>query len=226
MAMQLAAEEPAAGPWRVQSLAVFTQALIDLAGPRIRRPVVVAVDGRSSSGKTTLTDRICARFSTATAVHTDDVAWWHSRFGWTDLLIDGVLDPILRGRSVSYRPPAWQSRSRPGSIEVSVRCDLLIIEGVGAGWRELTRWLDAVVWVQCDEKKAAQRSLARVGAPGESPTLAALHGWMSEEMPFVADQRTWEHANLIVNGAPELPYDPSAQVVVAPAFPPSRSRSL
>src|SRR6476646_264266 len=38
-------------------------------------------------------------------VHTDDIAWWHSRFGWAGLLIDGILVPFHRGELVSFRPP-------------------------------------------------------------------------------------------------------------------------
>jgi hypothetical protein len=38
---------------------------------------------------------------------------------------------------------------------------------------------------------------------------------MAEEIPFNAAQRTWERANVIVCGSPQIPYDPSTEVVVA-----------
>jgi len=50
-------------------------------------------------------------------------------FGWHDLLIGGVLIPARAGRPVSYRPPRWDDRQRPGAIEVPADCPLLIIEG-------------------------------------------------------------------------------------------------
>jgi uridine kinase len=50
------------------------------------RPVVLAVDGRSPSGKTTLAARQADAVAGSVVVHTDDVAWQHSRFGWADLL--------------------------------------------------------------------------------------------------------------------------------------------
>jgi hypothetical protein len=46
-----------------------------------------------------------------------------------------------------------------------------------------------------------------------------MQGWMTEEIPFVADQRTWERADVIVNGTPELAHDPATHVVIAPALP-------
>lgn len=70
-----------------------------------RRPVMLAIDGRSSGGETTLAERLRAAVAGSAVVHTDDIAWWYSRFGWAELLISGVLVPARSGRAVSYRPP-------------------------------------------------------------------------------------------------------------------------
>ena len=40
-------------------------------------------------------------------------------------------------------------------------------------------------------------------------------GWMAEEVPFNTDQRTWERADLIVCGTPEIGFDPATEIVVA-----------
>jgi len=93
-------------------------------------------------------------------VHTDDIAWWHSRFGWADLT-------------------------------------------------------DVSLWVQADERETERRSLARVGRPGESPTVRDLRAWMAEEVPFLSVQRPWERADLIVCGTPEISFDPVAELVVS-----------
>ena len=39
---------------------------------------------------------------------------------------------------------------------------------------------------------------------------------MAEEIPFNTAQRTWERADIIVCGTPEIPYDASTQIVIAP----------
>jgi hypothetical protein len=46
--------------------------------------------------------------------------------------------------------------------------------------------------------------------------LAPEEGWMAEEIPFNAAQRTWERADIIVCGTPEIPYDPGTEIVIAP----------
>jgi hypothetical protein len=79
---------------------------------------VLAVDGRSNSGKTTLAGRIRDLVPGAVVIHTDDIAFEHSRFGWADLLMDGILLPVHAGRAVSYRPPKWNEHGRPGSLEI------------------------------------------------------------------------------------------------------------
>jgi hypothetical protein len=210
--------EPEAGPWRAERLAVVAATVMSSGYGKgaDRRPVVLAVDGRSSSGRTTLAARLQDVVAGSAVVHTDDIAWWHSRFGWADLLIGGILTPARSGRPVSYRPPRWDERQRPGAIEVPADCPLLIIEGVGAARRESARLTDAAIWVQADERETERRNLARVGQPGGSPTVRRMRDWMAEELPFLAGQRPWEHADLIVCGTPHIPFDPATELVVAP----------
>ena len=198
--------------WRAIPIEAFIDRVWRQVGAPAGRPPVLAVDGRSSGGKTTLANRLVAAIPGAAVVHTDDVAWWHAAFDWVDLLVDGVLAPVRRGAAVSYRPPKWDERGRPGAIEVPAGASLLVVEGVGAGRRELTGLLDGVVWVQTDPDEAARRDAARVAAGETTPSNYAA--WMAEEGPFVAAQRAWERAFVTVCGSPALPHDPHADVVI------------
>jgi hypothetical protein len=236
MALQLAPEEPEAGPWRVVLLSTVVNAATRRRPDRsgAGRPAVLAVDGRSNNGKTTLATRISELVPGSVVIHTDDIAWEHSRFGWADLLIDGILAPVHHGRAVSYRPPPWDSHSREGSIEVPAGCPLLIIEGDGAGRREVAHLIDTLIWVQADERETRRRTAARAAnRPAADLANRPVDGapfdddeWMAEEIPFNAAQRTWERADIIVCGTPntpdtpEIPYNPSTQIVIAPPIPP------
>jgi uridine kinase len=194
--------------------------LVNPVGASLGHPAIVALDGRSSSGKTTLAHRLEQAVPGAVTVHTDDIAWWHSFFGSADLLMSGVLEPIRRGQAVAFRPPARDERGRPGAIELPADASLVIVEGVGASRREIAHLLDAAVWVQADLGAIERRNAARVAAGETNPSVVAR--WMQEEFPFVADQRPWERALVIAAGTPELPHDPSTEVVLAPAPWPSR----
>jgi len=218
MALRLAREEPEGGPWRAEPLTMVIEALTRLGSGRAigGRGVVLAVDGRSSSGKTTLAARINSAVADSVVVHTDDIAWWHSRFGWADLLVDDVLAPFRHGEQVSFRPHRWAEHGRQGSILVPAQCPVLIVEGVGAGRSEVSGLIDALVWVQADQQEAERRSLARIGRPGGPRTVGDYREWMAEEDPFVAGERTWARADMLVAGTPQIRLDPASEVAVAP----------
>ena len=180
------------------------------------RPRILGVDGRSGSGKSTLAARLAAEVAGATVVHTDDIAWYESFFGWEQLLVDGVLDPCRRGEAVSFRPPAWDERGRDGAIVVPAACQLLLVEGVGAGRRSLVHHLDALIWVQADMHTARQRCIRRDAAAHEGrDPVAFWDEWQAEEVPLLSRERPWQRAGLVVSGTPTLPHDPVTEVVVA-----------
>jgi hypothetical protein len=204
--------EPELGPWRVVPLADLVAHLHEATQHITNRPVVVALDGRSSSGKTSLSGRLAAHIPGAAVVHTDDVAWSESAFNWAELLAAGVLEPVRRGEAVAFRPPAWEERGREGSIDVPRGIALLLVEGVGSGRRSLTPLVDAVVYVQTDAEVTRARDDVRLAAGEINPENYA--SWMAEEYPFVAAERAWERAVAIVNGSPVPPPDADDEVVL------------
>jgi energy-coupling factor transporter ATP-binding protein EcfA2 len=140
---------------------------------------LVLVDGRSGAGKSTFAHRL-AQVLDAAVVHTDDIAWQHSRFGWSDVLLDGVVTPWRRGAVVSLRPPGWGPSDRPGTVTVPPS-PVLVVEGVGAGRAALASHADLVVWVRSDGDEARRRGVARdvtethpdPSAPDPAPSVAA-----------------------------------------------------
>ncbi|WP_432511663.1 uridine kinase family protein [Kineococcus sp. SYSU DK001] len=212
--MHLLEGEPAAGPWRPASVGDVLDAL---------GTGVVAVDGRSASGKSTLAGLLHAearrRGLTSVVVHTDDLAWHHSFFDWADLLVEGVLAPLRRGVGVACTPPGWAPHGRSGSVDVPAGTDLVLVEGVGAGRREASAFLDALVWVQSDHALARVRGLERDVASGVNGDRAAAEAfwdeWERAEQPFLAGQRPWERARLVVAGTPVIDLAPG-QLAVSP----------
>jgi hypothetical protein len=203
-----------AGPWSVRAVTDVVRDVIALAGGvPSGRPFVLAIDGRSANGKTTLSRKVARTVGSCVVVHTDDIAWRHSIFGWDDLLVRGILEPARRGEAVAYRPPAWDEHGREGSIDVAAGTELLVVEGVGAGRRELMPFIDAVIWVQSDRAESERRDAQRIAAGEASASLYPV--WMAEEVPFQAAQRPWERAAVVVCGSPDLPHNPESELVVA-----------
>lgn len=225
--MRLPPEEPDFGPWRVVSAEAFAKSLhkslLTSEGPGI-----VAIDGRSAGGKTTLATLLSQAVPGSAVVHTDDlpssgnwsgtdahsVPGARSFFDWTRRLLEHVLEPARAGRAVRYRPESWKDWSRgEGAIEVKPGCPLLLLEGVGSARRELTHALDAIVWVQSDVDKAKVRGVARDG--GDAAASAFWDEWMAQELPFLTDQRPWDRANFVVSGTPKLKHDLASELVIS-----------
>lgn len=217
--------EPVAGPWRSLTVAELARLLLgpvtSAASDGPRR--VVAVDGRSGAGKTTLARRLQEAVPAASLVHTDDLAWWEPMFGWAGSAADGVLQPFREGREVRYRPPAWEARDRPGCLEVPLTTRVLLCEGVGASQAALGPLLDVRIWVQSDFAAAERRGIARDFASGvnggEAESIAFWHEWMADETPFLAADRPWERADVIVAGVLEpMPADERLLVSEGPGW--------
>jgi hypothetical protein len=220
MTMTLLEGEPAAGPWRALDTAELVNHVLQVAGQPLGRPQIVAVDGRGASGKSTLAAELKRAVARSAVVHTDDLAWHEPFFAWGHLLRDEILVTLHRGEGVRFQPPAWGLHGREGVIEVAAEADLVVIEGVGASQREFEHFVDASIWVQSDFQEAERRGIARDMAEGvngdREQTIAFWHEWMAHEVRFLAEQRPWERACLVVAGSPTIDLD-EGQFAVAPA---------
>lgn len=209
------AVEPLAAPWTARPFAQVVAQLVRSLPVSGHGPAVLAVDGRSAGGKSSFAARLAAAVPGTAVVHTDDIAWWESFFGWDHLLAEGVLAPARRGEAVAFRPPAWEERARDGAVVVPAGARLVVVEGVGASRRSLLPLVDAAVWVQSDVVEARRRGLVRDGDDAEAERF--WDEWESQERPFLAEDRPWERAVAVVCGTPELTgvaFDPVAEVLV------------
>lgn len=121
----------------------------------------------------------------APVVHTDDV---HARVGhpWWPTLEADVLAPLATGG-----PP------------------VLIIEGVSSSRRAITDRLTYGIWLQVPTAPRLVRAIERDGAAAR----AEWSGLEAEEDAFFAADPTADRADLVVDGAPTLPLDPTDQYV-------------
>ena len=192
--------EPPVEAWDPIATAGLAQRVVAACGEPDNRPAVIAVDGRSGAGKTTVANTLQKQLVDAAVVHTDDVAWYESFFGWDGLLRDHVLRPARQGLPVSCRPPAWNRRARTGAITVPVGAAFVVIEGCGAARRSLSAFLDCAIWVQSDHAEAERRGLLRDGGTAEAARL--WREWAAQEVPFFAADQPWTRADFIICGTP------------------------
>lgn len=203
---RLLSHEPPVPSWHPAAISSLIAALTPSHAPR---PVVIAVDGRGGSGKTTISAAIAAAHERSFVVHTDDIAWHEPLFGWSPLLRHGILEPLRARQPIDFHPPAWSRMGRKGSIRIPVDLDLLIVEGTGSGDRTLTELVDALLWVQSDLDAAQARGIARDVAEGTNGNLDQAttfwHAWQNAEIEHLRNDRPWDRADAIVDGTPQNP---------------------
>ena len=188
-----------------------------------RRPTVVAVNGHSSSGKTTLAGRLVEVLPDAAVLHTDDLARPEGVFAWDGPLREDVLPVVRAGEPLDHPPPRWWAgRGLTGSVTLPGSLAYLVVEGVGASRASVRDLYDLVIWVETDEPTRLARDLVRL-ADGEMATPGAYAGWMAEENAYTTAERPWEHADLLVYGGDSIPHDRDTEVVLG-VFPAIRTR--
>jgi hypothetical protein len=220
MRIGLGPGEPAAGPWRAVSPEACLAELLGTEAARRRGRHVVAVDGRSGAGKSTLARRLQSCLAGSLVASADDLAWHAPMFGWAPQAVEGVLVPFRGGHPVRYRPPAWDVHDRAGHIEVPGDVSVLLFEGVGASQRALAELIDVALWVQSDYATAERLGIARDLASGvngdDAASVAFWHAWMADENPFLARDRPWTRADLVVAGVGVGVGDPALLMVAPP----------
>lgn len=212
--------ETVAGPYRAMRFDRWLDGLAELAGTYAGRPRIIAVDGRGGAGKSALTRRITDAVDGAAVVHTDDLAWHYSIFGWDELLLDRFLLPLRRGEAVDVRPPGWDTHGRPGSVVVPAGCSTVVVEGTGALRDTTASAYDASVWVQSDYRAASSRAIDRdveLGVNGDRVAATRFWDhWQLEEIPFYREQRPWDRADTVVAGTDVIALGPDEIAVARP----------
>jgi uridine kinase len=181
---------------------------------------LVAVDGRAGSGKTSfaqrLADAVRSAGSAVAIVHTDDLSSHTDFYGWVPALVSDVLEPLRAGRTGVHSVYNWVARRADTRAEVPP-VDVLVLDGVGAGRRELTDYLAYTIWMETSPRAAFARGLRRdIAEHGEGmrhQLVAFWTEWVGAEATFLGEQRPWERADLMVDGDSSLAHDPEREYV-------------
>jgi len=194
-----------------------------LLDPSVGLTRLVAVDGRAGSGKTSFAERLASAVWVAGAavatLHTDDLASHTDFYAWVPALVGDVLEPLRAGRTGVYFAYDWVARRAETRVEVPP-VDVLVVDGVGAGRRELTAYLAYTIWMEMSPQVAFARGLQRdIAEYGEElrPQLVTFwDDWGRAQANFLSDQRTWQRADLLVDGDSLVHHDPKGEYVRLP----------
>lgn len=173
-------------------LATRVRALSPSCGP-VR---VVAIDGPSGAGKSTFARHLAAALDDAPLIGSDNfrVPWDADPLIWWRPFNDAVLTALRAGRPGRLRRWNWK-RDAYGPEEEIPPAPVLIVEGVGAGWRECPAAYR--IWVDAPSFLRRTRVLERDGAQ----YAADWDAWSAREHRHFTADHTQARADLEVDGA-------------------------
>ena len=198
-------------------------------------PVIIAIDGRSGAGKTTLAIELAARLREHHKVslfHLEDIyPGWNGLAAGIERYAATVLAPLRRGEPAHWVSWDWE-RHYDGAARLTQPAEIVLVEGVGAAAAAAAPFLDAVVWADSPDEQRRARAIARDGASYE-PFWEQWAGqedeWLAvDDVPSRADVRV---LNLADGAAPAevlqaLQYLPALAPVLLPELSASRGLQL
>lgn len=173
----------------IQDLAARLRRLPPSLGP-VR---LIGVDGHAGSGKSTFAGRLAAALGGAPVLHLDDIASHDRLFAWTDRLLTQVIRPLARGESGHYTPYDWRARAF-GPPRPLPAAPVVVMEGVGAGRREVRPHLARLLWMELPREESWERGRRRDGAEQRE----FWDGWVEAERAHFAVDPSRPHADLLV----------------------------
>jgi para-aminobenzoate synthetase len=188
-------------------------------------PVIIAIDGRSGAGKTTLAIELAARLREHHKVslfHLEDIyPGWNGLAAGIERYIATVLAPLSRSEPAQWVSWDWNSHY-DGAARTTLPAEIVLVEGVGAAAAAARPFLDAVIWAESPEQDRRGRALARDGESYEP----YWEQWAGQEQAWLAQDDVPAHADVLVRNnadgsAPEevlqcLQYLPALTPVLAP----------
>jgi uridine kinase len=176
--------------------AVVSQALT--ADARCGDVVVVALDGPSGAGKTTLARGIELALEPTgpvAVVHMDHLyPGWDGLSQAPGLLTQQVLEPLARGERATYRLWSWVRDEWSGTREVPA-CRFLVVEGCGSSVGPAGPYTAVAVFVDADVALRMRRGIERDG----EAYRPQWQRWADQETALFSADATRERADLVLD---------------------------
>lgn len=169
------------------------------------RPLVLALDGRCGSGKTTLANTLARQFPASITLHTDDFylppaqrirGWEKTPCANMDLarLRDEALRPAYEGQPVQYRAYSCREGAYLPARELAAQ-PLVILEGSYSHHPLLAPYEDFRVFLTCSDAEQTRRLQAREG--DRYPDFAAR--WIPLEEAYFIQHNIEDTADFVMD---------------------------
>jgi uridine kinase len=185
------------------AILIDEKSIVTVAGDAARRVVprrgrtrVVAIDGRSGAGKTSLAGELRSALGAPVVSLEDLYGGWDGLERGIDLLVSEVLEPLSAGRAALVPRYNWVTAAWEDPLMLRPP-EVLIVEGVGAGARRAAAYASLLIWVESAASVRKKRALDRDGETF-APHWAA---WAAQEEAMLAREDTPGRADIVLDSS-------------------------
>ncbi|WP_422390665.1 aminodeoxychorismate synthase component I [Arthrobacter sp. N1] len=176
-------------------------------------PLLIAVDGRSGAGKTTLAVELAAllrEHHTVSVFHLEDIyPGWDGLDDGVARYVEHVLVPLRSGSTARWNAWDWTA-GRDGPERTTAAAEIVLLEGVGAATAAARAHLDVVIWVEAD---AAVRHRSAIARDGETYS-PFWDRWADQESAWLAVDDPSGAADVVVRGHAGEPTPPAVRLAL------------
>jgi uridine kinase len=168
-------------------------ALSDLCKSQLQP--IIAIDGPAGAGKTSLASLLKSALSqeySVNVIHMDDLylGWDRTLTSELSETLGFIVSSHKEKKAISLSFYDWQHETLLPVHEIP-SSQLLILEGVGSGQREIRDQLTTLIWMEIDQKQGLARVLQRDGDEIESQ----MRKWLETQEQHFSDEETQKAAD-------------------------------
>jgi uridine kinase len=172
-------------------------AIISEAKPKLGETTLIAIDGPSGAGKTTLALKLQQELNAAEVIHMDDLY-----AGWKDSLSSElyeristqILLPLSQNSLTRYQKFNWSRNSFDEWIELA-EPRFLLLEGVGSAALQNRQWISFSLFMDVSDRTGLERVRSRDG----DAIAALIPDWQIMQRQHFEEHQTKEYADMVLS---------------------------
>ncbi|WP_298254238.1 aminodeoxychorismate synthase component I [uncultured Arthrobacter sp.] len=173
-------------------------------------PLLIAVDGRSGAGKTTLTLELAAllrEHHSVAVFHLEDIyPGWDGLDDGVVRYVEHVLQPLHSGQRAVWTAWDWE-QGTDGEQRTTPAAEIVLLEGVGAAAALARPLLDAAIWIEADAQVRRRTAIQRDG----DAYAPFWQRWADQEDRWLAGDDPAQSADVVVQGHSSTPSPPAVR---------------
>ena len=163
-----------------------------------KQTLLIAIDGRSGSGKSYLAEELKKQLPNVKIVSLDVFGMYNGKIS-SERVINEVITPLKNNQVANYKGYEKGYENEHYSVEPG---GIVVLDGIFALNSDLEFYYDYKIWVECPPEIGYERGVARdLELSGTDNSNRWLSYWMPKEEEFIKAEKPQDKADYIVDGA-------------------------